>query len=62
MKSRLDTVTQLFEKPRKPGKKKTVDQDARRQRPLYEKIGQLTVERDFLKKAWNKLHGNIDEN
>src|SRR5438105_566009 len=23
---------------------------------LYEKIGQLTVERDFLKKAWGKLH------
>jgi transposase len=28
------------------------------QRVLYEKIGELTVERDFLKKAYSKLHGN----
>jgi transposase len=26
---------------------------------LYAKIGQLTVERDFLKKAWGKLHENV---
>ena len=32
-----------------------------KQHVLYEKIGQLTVERDFLKKAWSKLHGNIEE-
>lgn len=32
------------------------------QRALYEKIGQLTVERDFLKKAWGKLSGPSDEN
>ena len=25
---------------------------------LYEKIGKLTVERDFLKKSWNKFHAN----
>ena len=25
---------------------------------LYEKIGQLTVERDFLKKVWGKFHGS----
>lgn len=29
---------------------------------LFEKIGQLTVERDFLKKSWQKLHGSGDEN
>jgi len=34
----------------------------REQSKLYEKIGQLTVERDFLKKAWNKFHGSDDEN
>ena len=28
---------------------------------LYEKIGQLTIERDFLKKAWSKFQGNSDE-
>lgn len=27
---------------------------------LYEKIGQLTVERDFLKKAWSKIHGKLE--
>lgn len=31
------------------------------QSKLYEKIGQLTVERDFLKKAWGKFQGNNDE-
>lgn len=33
----------------------------RTQSKLYEKIGQLTVERDFLKKSWDKLPGNGDE-
>lgn len=32
----------------------------RTERSLYEKIGQLTVERDFLKKAWGKLHESND--
>jgi transposase len=32
------------------------------QSKLYEKIGQLTVERDFLKKVWSKFHGNSEEN
>lgn len=32
-----------------------------KQSKLYEKIGQLTVERDFLKKSWGKLPGNGDE-
>ena len=32
------------------------------QSKLYEKIGQLTIERDFLKKAWGKFQGNSDEN
>lgn len=34
----------------------------RRQSKLYEKIGQLTVERDFLKKSWGTLPGNGDDN
>ena len=29
---------------------------------LYETIGQLTVERDFLKKSWNKFQGSDGEN
>ena len=32
------------------------------QSKLYEKIGQLTIERDFLKKVWGKFQGNNDEN
>lgn len=31
------------------------------QSKLYEKIGQLTVERDFLKKVWGKFQENNDE-
>lgn len=31
-------------------------------RTLYEKVGQLTVERDYLKKCWSKLHGSSDNN
>jgi transposase len=34
----------------------------RKQSQLYEKIGKLTVERDFLKKSWNKFQENDDEN
>lgn len=34
----------------------------RDQSKLYERIGQLTVERDFLKKAWIKFQGSNDEN
>ena len=34
----------------------------REQSKLYEKIGQLTVERDFLKKVWSKYPANSDEN
>ena len=31
-----------------------------KQGELYKKIGELTVERDFLKKSWEKLPGNGD--
>ncbi|MEO9204620.1 MAG: transposase [Gammaproteobacteria bacterium] len=33
----------------------------REQSKLYEKIGQLTVERDFLKKVWGKFQGSNDD-
>jgi transposase len=32
-----------------------------KQSKLYEKIGQLTVERDFLKKVWGKFQGSSDD-
>ncbi len=31
------------------------------EKELYEKIGQLTVEHEFLKKSWEKFQGNIEE-
>ncbi len=33
----------------------------RKESKLYETIGQLTVERDFLKKSWEKFQGSSDE-
>lgn len=46
----------------KAGKSTTVVADHERlQRQLYEKVGQLTIERDFLKKSWNKLHEDGDD-
>ncbi len=39
----MENVTTLFEKPSKAGEAKIEDSD-----PLYAKIGQLTIERDFL--------------
>jgi transposase len=59
-KQLLEQGAHLFEKA---GKIASTTVDAEKtQRILYEKIGQLTVERDFLKKAWGKLSGPSDEN
>jgi len=52
---------QLFEKRTESSKKKVAAQAERRQSQLYEKMGQLTVERDFLKKSWSKHQSLIDE-
>ncbi len=57
----IEEGAQLFEKSGKSNKKKTSGDNERVQSQLYEKIGQLTVERDFLKKSWGTLHGNGDE-
>lgn len=55
----LEQGSQVFGKTDKVAT--IADEAERTQRMLYEKIGQLTVERDFLKKAWSKLHGSSDE-
>lgn len=48
--------SQVFSKREKV---KSLNADHERmQSQLYEKIGQLTVERDFLKKCYGKLHEN----
>lgn len=50
---------QLFDKADK-SKEEIIANNERVQGKLYEKIGQLTVERDFLKKSWNRFHGGND--
>ncbi len=56
----LERGTQLFTKAEKSVAVQA--EHERVQRQLYEKIGELMVERDFLKKAWGKLNGNGGNN
>ena len=49
----VEQVGKLFEKSDKKAQKR-VKENARREGQLYEKIGQLTIERDYLKKNWEK--------
>lgn len=56
----LEQGAQLFDSGAKATK--TANENEESQRKLFEKIGELTVERDFLKKCWSKLHGNNDSN
>jgi len=61
-KQLLEQGSQLFARANKAGVDKAIEAKAveneRTQSQLYEKIGQLTVERDFLKKSCSKLPGN----
>lgn len=60
-KQLLETGAEVFEKRTNTKKKKAAIHKAEVERQLYEKIGKLTVERDFLKKAWGKYHGENEE-
>lgn len=51
----LEEGSQLFEKSGKSSKQKSSAIQERTESQLYAKIGQLTMERDFLKKAWGRL-------
>lgn len=51
----LDLGAGLFDKGVGSKQAKALAKQAETERALYEKIGQLTVERDFLKKAYGKL-------
>lgn len=55
-KQLLAQGAQLFNKVDNTAK--IVVEHEQTQRILFEKIGQLTMERDFLKKCWGKLQGN----
>lgn len=57
----LEQGANLFAKNNKTAEAATNELE-RQQSKLYEKIGELTVERDFLKKSWGKLPGNGDDN
>ena len=59
-KQLLEQGSQLFNKVDKTAS--ITAEHERTQSTLYEKIGQLTVERDFLKKCWGKLHEKDDYN
>ncbi len=49
----LEQGSKLFDKSNKEAKAAAAQ--AAEQKVLYEKIGTLTVERDFLKECWSKL-------
>ena len=53
-KQLLEQGAQLFTKSDKSSV--IIAENERAQSQLYEKIGELTVERDFLKKVWRKLN------
>ena len=59
-KQLLEDGSQLFDNVNKATKVSHDHEEVKRQ--LYEKIGQLTVERDFLKKSWERFRENIDSN
>ena len=60
-KQLLEQGAELFAKSDKTAEAATTELE-HKQSKLYEKIGQLTVERDFLKKSWEKLPGSGDDN
>jgi len=60
-KQLLEQGADLFAKNNKAAESAAADHEYL-QKQLFEKIGQLTVERDFLKKSWGKLPGNGDDN
>lgn len=58
-KELLERGAEVFGKVTKKQKPEVNLEDA--QRKLFEKIGQLTVERDFLKKSWDTYHEKNDD-
>ena len=60
-KQLIEQGAQLFAKGGdKAAETASVDHE-RKQKQLYEKIGKLTVERDFLKKSWGQLPESGDD-
>lgn len=59
-KQLLEQGSQVFNKDNKTAKILATHEETKR--VLYETVGQLTVERDFLKKCWSKLRESDDSN
>lgn len=59
-KQLLEQGAGLFDKNDKAGEIRTQALEEK-QNQLYEKIGKLTIERDFLKKSWAKFQGKNDD-
>ena len=59
-KQLLEQGSELFNKANKTAK--VIAEHEEKERVLYEKVGQLTIERDYLKKCWGKLRGNSGSN
>lgn len=57
-KQLLEQGAQLFSKSDKTAK--IIAEHEESKRVLYETVGQLTIERDYLKKCWSKLRENSD--
>jgi transposase len=61
-KQLLENGAHLFEKKESSTKKTEIVELERKQEKLFEKIGELSVERDFLKKSLRKFRPDQDEN
>ncbi len=59
-KQLVEQGSELFNKKDKTAKIMAAHEETKR--VLYETVGQLTVERDFLKKCWSKLRESDDSN
>ena|SRR3990167_5066535 len=56
----LEQGSKVFDKNNKSAPV-AAENSEKEKRKLYEKIGELTVERDFLKKSWDKRPLNFDD-
>jgi len=56
----LERGKEVFGKKSDKSSHKIATEREQKQSKLYETIGQLTVERDFLKKKWEKFQKNSD--
>lgn len=60
-KQLMEQGQDIFAKKSDKAAAKKAEALEQKQVKLYETIGQLTVERDFLKKSWEKFQGNDGE-